>query len=312
MSLKNCDLVSRYLESFLDKASRSTFDLQRVSDHVSGCFSCLGRFNAFFRTMELPESAYLTETLDEMAKALYNLGKAIIRDRPPVNDDDVTENVVITEQGGGSVQENIEVGEEMIEDAEDYAGSSHVQGTDLEQVRELMSDAESSRKMRLDVALQIFSQVSTLETSHTSKAWNWVGVLHLQKEEFDQAEAAFRRALAAPDGAMEVRAKAHCNLGYVYKNRGDLDRAIKSSERAVVLAEEDGEDPYFGQFAAVYFRLLRSAENDEDAALAILRGFLDAGQDRRFHDDLHLEANAKIREVFSRSVLGRQFPQLLD
>ena len=313
MSSESCESVGRYLDAFLDRGAREGVDLDRISAHVSGCASCYERFSTFFRTMELPESSYLRETLDDLALALYNLGKAIIRDRPPVNPDDVTENVVITEEGRDGIDENLEAGVETIEDAEDYTGSSVVEGADLEEVRRLLESAEDARRMRIDLALEIFRRVPPLGSRYTSEAWNWIGVLHCQKEEFEEAERAFMQVLRAPDGATNVRALTHCNLSYVFKARGEVDRAILSARRSVILAEEDGKDPYFGRFAEVYFLVLRGRSEDLDAAEKVLSTLCATREGlERLRNDLHLASNEPVLEALRKSPLAARFPDLLS
>src|SRR5262245_57573801 len=121
-----CDVVLGYLDRFLSGGPKASPDLERISDHVGTCPSCCARMASFFRTIELPESSYLRETIDELALAIYNLAKAVIRDRPAASADETTENLRITQPGGGSAEENVQAGSEMIDDAEDYVGSSKV------------------------------------------------------------------------------------------------------------------------------------------------------------------------------------------
>ncbi len=120
MNRAGCDAVARYLDLFLKEGGRAAAELDRVSEHVGTCPVCYARLSNFFRTVELPESSYLRETIDELALALYNLAKAVIRDRPARSEAEATENLRITEPGGGSAEENVQAGVEMIEDAEDY------------------------------------------------------------------------------------------------------------------------------------------------------------------------------------------------
>ena len=309
MTTSDCNQVATYLDRFLDEGARSRTDLDQISEHVSACPHCYTRLSHFFRTMELPESSYLRETLDELALALYNLGKAIIRDRPDLEPEPTTENVYITEPVEGSEGDNVRAGVEMIEDAEDYAGSSRVGGMDLDDLRGLLEDAETSRGMKIDLALQVFDPITRMDCRYRSEALNFIGVLNYQKEDLDRAEAAFLEVLASRDGARNVRALTHCNLSYVFKHRGDLERAVRSAERAVTLAELDGKDPYFGRFAAMYHRLLRSSAEDLDAGRGHLEAILaEDGGAERLRRDLHLATNAPVLEAFLRSPLAERFP----
>ena len=311
MDTGSCGYVIRYLDAFLDREARSTFEVEAISSHVSSCPACYQRLSVFFRTVELPESAYLRETIDELALALYNLAKAVIRDLPPASQDDNTENVIITEEGGGSVHENLSAGVEMIEDAQDYAGSRSVAGMDLDALRDLLENTDTGRVLRIDLALDLFRRVTALPSRYEAEAWNWVGVLCTQKEDFDAAEEAFSRVLAAPDGARNTRSWAHCNLGYVHKHRGDLDRAIRSARRSVVLAEEDGKDPFFGRFAGLYFASLRQGEGDASTADGLIDDILRSpGGLERMRQALTLETNRPIDETLRGTGVYERFPGL--
>lgn len=313
MSAAGCDYVSRYLDRFLDGGTRSGVDLEQVSDHVGTCPRCYVRLSHFFRTIELPESSYLRETIDELALSIYNLAKSVIRDRPPAGPDDATDNLRITVPGGGTETENVQAGVEMIDDAEDYAGSHRVAGVDLEALRSRLEDASTSRGMRIDLALGLFGCLTGLQSRYLAKAWNWIGALHLQKKDFDAAEAAFLKVLAAEGGDREVRSFAHCNLAYVFKQKGDLDRAIRSAQRSVVFAGEDGGDPYFGRFAEIYFRLLRGQEGDAAAARALLAQIqASPGGRAQWVGDLRLPSNEPVLSAIRNSPLAMDFPELRD
>lgn len=311
MGSSSCDYLTRYLDRFLDQAARERVDLTRISQHALTCPECYQRLRRFLHQVDLPESSFLRETLDELALALYNLGKAIIRDLPPRGPDDVTESVAITEKGGGSVDENRRAGVEMIEDAEDYAGSSRVGEMDLEELRQLIEDAEDTSRMRVDLALAIFEEIARLPSRYLYEAWNWIGVLHLQRGSLDRAEAALNEVTQAREGATNVRCFAHCNLGYLHKQRGDLDAAVLSAQRSVVFAQEDGKDPYFGRVAGLYFRLLRGGESDVEQAEILLREILDTeGGATRLRHDLGLSTMRPIRDVLQASEPGAAHPEL--
>jgi tetratricopeptide (TPR) repeat protein len=307
----SCGDVGRFLAGFADRRSRPPEDLEALSDHVASCPGCYLRLSEFFRTAPLPESSYLRETLDELAGSIYNLAKAIIRDRPPAGAEDSAENVRITEEFPGGVVENARSGVEMIEDAEDYVGSTRVGSLDLEEVRAQLENAGTAPGMKIDLALALFQRITGLDSRYTQKAWNWIGVLHYQKEDWDRAEEAFQRALAVHGGAREVRAFAHCNLAYVHKHRGDLDLAVRSARRSIVLAEEDDRDPYFGEVAEMYFRLLRGAAGDLEEAGRLLERILSRPGGRpRLVADLRAGPNAAMRRALVASPLRPQVPEL--
>ena len=305
---EGCDYVSRYLERWLDEGERSQLDLDAVGAHATECPRCCTRLAHFFRSVDLPESSYLKETIDELAWSLLNLARAVMRDRP-VSDDSDKETAVlaITREGGGSAGENVEAGQEMIDDAEDYVGSATVGGMDLEEVRGLLEDAEQAHGLRVELALSLFQRVTELESRYEAEAWNWIGALEYRRERLDAAEAAFLKVLSLKEGLEEVRSFAHCTLAYIFKHRGDLDRAVKSARRSVVLAEEDGKDPYFGRFAELYLRLLRASEGDAVATREILTALRSSDWDR-FGSDITAVANAPVLAVYRQSGLAEEFP----
>jgi tetratricopeptide (TPR) repeat protein len=300
--------VSAYLERWLDEGERAKLDLNRVGDHAAQCARCYTRLSHFFRTVQLPESSYLRETIDELALSVLNLARAVIRDRPPDVSEEEAAVLAITEEGGGSADENVNSGNEMIDDAEDYAGSSLVGGTDLESIRRLLGDATQAAGLRVDLALELFSRVTELDSRYAAQAWNWIGALRYRQERLDESEAACLKVLSLQEGLREVRSFAHCTLAYIFKQRGDLKQAIKAARRSVVLAEEDGKDPYFGRFAEVYFRLLRDDPEDLAAARDALASIgKDKAGEQRFRDDLLARANAPVLEAFRRSPLSASF-----
>ena len=299
-----CDTVGRYLDAFLDAGSKAGMDLEQISAHAGECMQCRERLTRFFHTVELPESTYLRETIDELALAVLNLARALIRDEPGSSE---TENVRITEAGGGTAAENLSASDGLLGDAEDFTGSTRISGVDLEEVRsELMATADR-RERRLELAMALFRRITTLACRYHDKAWNWLGVLHYQREEFAAAEAAFLKVLSDPSGAQHARAFAHCNLAYVFKHKGDLDRAVRSAERSILLSEEDGRDPYFGRFAALYMRLLRGAPNDAAKAALHAEALQQEGGGRtRLLQDLGLPSNKPVLEVVRQSGLAAQ------
>ncbi|MSR75174.1 MAG: hypothetical protein EXS14_06880 [Planctomycetes bacterium] len=298
-----CDTVSSYLAAFLDLGPKDSMDLEAISLHAGECASCRERLTQFFHSVELPESTYLRETIDELALAVFNLARALIRDEPGTSE---TENVRITEEGGGSAAENLSASDGLLGDAEDYTGTSKVGGVDLEEVRSELAAAANRHERRVELAMALFRRITTLACRYHDKAWNWLGVLHYQREELDAAEAAFLKVLTDASGARDSRAFAHCNLAYVFKHRGDLDRAVRSAERSIVLSEEDGRDPYFGRFAALYMRLLRFAPGDETKAAAHADAILvSSGGRTRLLQDLGLPSNAPVLETVRKSSLAK-------
>jgi hypothetical protein len=121
-----CGDVAAYLDAFLDHEARARFDTAALSGHAGACAACATRLAGFFRVLELPESAYLRETLDELAIAMHGLALAVIRERqdPEAN----TDNLVPVAAPEGAADELARQGTEMADDAEDWAGSSRVAG----------------------------------------------------------------------------------------------------------------------------------------------------------------------------------------
>jgi len=295
------------MERWLDEGHGAGVDLRQMGSHATTCAACYQRLSAFFRTVELPESSYLKETIDELAYSLLNLARAIIRDLPPDTEEPETAIITITRDGGGSAEDNVESGHEMIDDAEDYTGTAQVGDLDLARLRGLLADAKGGELLRGELALDLFMCVTRMESRYEAEAWNWIGALHYGRERLDEAEAAFLKVLSLSEGITEVRSFAHCTLAYIFKHRGDLDRAVRAARSSVVLAEEDGKDPYFGQFAELYVRLLRDAEGDEGACRDLLRGLKGSNWDR-FCEDIKAPANAPVLEAYSGAPVSEEFP----
>ncbi len=305
-----CEYVSQYLGSFLDTAARQSFDLERVSQHIQGCRPCYDALGGYFRAIDLPESAYLRETIDEMCLAMYRLAQTVLKERHDPEDN--TDNVVPVEgEVEGSARDHAQYGREMIEDAEDFVGSSEIQaGCDLEDVRRVLDDVPGSQDRKVDLAIGICTEITRFNTRHLATAYNMIGVLRLWRNQLDAAEADFMRVLSLPDGddsARSARAFAHCNLGYVRQLKGDVEKAIQSAKRSVGLCEELGVDPFHGLFALMYFHLLQKTDTGHAKAKGVIARILglDDGK-RRLESTLALENNGPIRDAFRASGLSAE------
>lgn len=67
--------------------------------------------------------------------------------------------------------------------------------------------------------------------SDYSEAWNALGALHARNGRLDEAEAAFRKALANP--FYTTPHYAHYNLGQLYEKRGDFNAALAQYDNAL-------------------------------------------------------------------------------
>lgn len=299
-----CGVVAGYLDRFLTSGKLERDDLNAIALHAGGCSSCYQRMSDFFRLAPLPDSSFLRETLDELAGSLLNLARAVIRDRPPQGGEDEASGVRITDPGGGSAEDNLELGAEMIEEAEDYSGSSLVGTHDLRELKRLLADAEQARGLRIDLALQIFSWVTRLDCRYHAQAWNWIGALLYKKGSFGDSKRAFLQALGQPEGQQDVRSFANCTLAYIYKHEGDLDRAVAAAHRSQTLAAEDGKDRFFGLLAEIYTRLLRGGPGDGEAARERLSEILALPSGReRLREALQASYNEPILRAFEQSGL---------
>jgi tetratricopeptide (TPR) repeat protein len=307
-----CDYVKRYLECFLDEAGRATFDVEKVSEHVRLCSPCYDQLSQFFRAIELPPSAYLKETIDELCLAMYRLAGAVLRERRDPEDN--TENVVPVSGAGGSAHEHVEHGQEMIADVEDFTGSDEVSGRNLGTVRKLLDQAESSEDRKVDLASVLCEEIARFQTRHRASALNLLGVLRLWRNRVQEAETAFMQALSEPDfdeDSRIARASALCNLGYAQQLTGDLERASKSERRSLALCEELGIDPFHALFGLFYFALLRKDAGLADAreALTLLLKLSAGGA--RLTEMLALENNRPILDAFRASPLFAEHPELI-
>jgi hypothetical protein len=306
-----CDSVRRWLDGFLASEARDAAALEATAAHVRECASCYDRMTHFFRTIELPPSTYLRETIDELCLAVHQLAIGVIRERtdPEVNTDNM-----VSVYTRGSAKKAAADGRAMTDDAEDYVGQEKVGDVAFEAVRDLIARAEMSREKKLDLARLLCEQILRFDTRHVGRAANLLGVIHLWQERRDDAERAFLRTLAAPSKSGDDRvfkAFAHCNLGYVSALKGDLKSATLSARRSVAISEEMGEDAFFGLFALVYFQVLQgpAAEAGARDTLAKLLALKDGA--RRTSDALRLENNREVAATFRASFVGRERPDLV-
>lgn len=308
-----CSDVRAYLDVFLDKGKRASFDVDAISAHASSCPECGQRLAAFFHVLELPESAFLRETLDELAIAMHGLALAVIRERhePDAN----TDNLVPVDAPVGAAGDLARQGNEMVDDAEDWVGSTEVAGHDMGQFRDVLDSATATRERKLDVAARICESVSRLATRHLPRSLNLLGAVRLWKSDLDGAEEAFLRSLACRDPDEDGRRAqmfAHVNLGYVHRQRGQFDKAVAAARRAAILSEELGEDPLFGWFAQFCFEIERPDGTGLKAAEGVFRKLMALPDGyRRVCQALALENNRPVVESLKSTGFAAAHPDLI-
>jgi tetratricopeptide (TPR) repeat protein len=307
-----CDDVARYLDRFAKATARAAPSLEAVAEHVRSCGGCYERMSRFFRTMELPPATFLKETLDELCGAMYQLAVGVLRER--VDPEVSTENVVSV-YTKGSAKDAAADGRDMLNDAEDFAGEPTVGDVALDDVRGLLDRAEMSKEKKLDMARLLCEQIVRFDSRHTAVACNLLGVIHHWQGRHDEAERAYLRTLAAPvreTSDRSFKAFAHCNLAYVSGERGDFKAAAASARRSIAVAQEIDENPFFGEFALVYF-LVKIGPSGETEARETLRALL-ARPDgaKRFVDALRMENNRGVAATLRESFVGREHPELVS
>ncbi|HYC76960.1 MAG TPA: tetratricopeptide repeat protein [Planctomycetota bacterium] len=307
----NCGLVDRYLDRFLNKEGRDAASLEAVSAHVGACPACYERMARFFRTIDLPESTFLRETIDELCAAMYELAQGVLRER---KDPDVNTDNMVSTFSKESVSRAADDSRGMLDDAEDFVGEAGVGDVRFEDVRSLIERAETSREKKLDLARVLCEGVLRFETRHLAAASNLLGVIHLWQNRPDDAEQSFLRTLAAPARDQDDRvfkAFAHCNLAYLSHQKGDLQGAVRSARRSVAVSEEIGEAPYFGLFAMLYFNVLRRDEGEAAAREALAKMLTLPDGAKWLGDALRLENNRTIADALRASFVGAEHAALL-
>lgn len=306
----DCGAVTRYLDRFLNRESLEADLHESVAAHVRACAGCYDRLAHFFRTIELPPSTYLRETIDELCGAIYQLAVGVIRERV---DPEVDTANIVSVFTRGSAREAAADGRGMIDDAEDFVGEARVGDVAFSSVRDLLARAEMPREKKLDLARLLCEQILRFETRHAATAANLLGVIHLFQGRRDDAERAFLRTLATPAKAPEDRvfkAFAHCNLGYLSQLKGDLKAAVLSARRSVAVSEEIGEDPFFGLFALLYFHVLEGASSESAARETLGRLLKAKDGGRRTAEALRAPNNREVRAALRASFVGREHPEL--
>ncbi len=72
--------IDEHLERF--KGGQGALDADAISEYIKSNPDCHDRVAEFFRLIDVPESEYLQETLDELTENIYNLCKALVKEGP--------------------------------------------------------------------------------------------------------------------------------------------------------------------------------------------------------------------------------------
>ncbi|MEZ6195268.1 MAG: tetratricopeptide repeat protein [Planctomycetota bacterium] len=307
-----CDRVVAYLESV--EGGTEVFDHEKVSAMIGGCPSCVARVADYFKVLEVPESGYLDETLDDLTLALYNLVKALMkRDEarePAAGDAERRHGNVLFVDEPGDADEHAQDGDEMIDDVQDYVGRDEVRGASMEGIRRLIEESQA----RFEAAEVLLRKAAELDGRFSLDCLNLLGILHLERGENAEAEATFREIIRRGGGDLEARkVQVHAmnNLSFLCVARTDVDEAINWARRSRALAEETGIDPFASRFGLMYFYLRRNQAGDLERAIEEVKGLVEAPKSLdALRRCLLLATNAEIRNLVETSGLTERFPAL--
>jgi tetratricopeptide (TPR) repeat protein len=304
-----CDEIVAYLDGVRD--GERDFDHEHVSAMLAHCPSCVSRVAEYFQVLDVAESGYLNETIDDLTKALYDLVKALMKSEANRQRDlDEHENVLFVD-APGDAEEIAQEGDEMIDDVQDYVGSDQVRGESMESLRLLIDES----KERFDATVVLLQRAVDLDGHFSLDCRNLLGILHLKHGDAVAAEACFREVIRR--GGQDLRARtvqvhAMNNLSFICGDRGELDEAIQLARKSRVLADETGIDPFGSYFGLMYFHLRRDAAGDLDHAAEAVEVLV--AQDET-HDNLKrclgLASNAAIRDLIRDRGLADRYPSLI-
>ena len=302
----DCRFVEEYLDRFA--AAKRELDHDAISDHVKLCSSCYERMAQFFRMLEVPESEYLAETIDDLTLSIYNLAKSIMRQPTSEQEDEAShENVLFVTQPEAP-SHYVEEGAEIASEVQDYTGQDDVRGESMEHVREIMERP----RHEVDFLLHLLDRGIALGGCYSNDCRNLKGILLLSEGEKEAAEKELRAVIAAPNADLYLRSvQVHAmnNLSWICSDRGDVNEAIKWATRSRVLAEECDLDQFSSRFALMFFYLQRNADGDGRAASAEVEAILASDTGRKeFMRCMTLAANAEIKQLFLARGLDERFP----
>ncbi len=254
----------------------------------------------FFRLMEVPETEYLDETLNDLTHAVYNFVKSLMAQAPA--DEESAErhdNVRFVQQPGDSAEYVLE-GKEMIDDVQNFAGSDQVRGASMEGIRDLIERSQEE----FEFAISLLEKSANLGGEFSLDCLNLKGILYLERSGFDEAELAFNAVITAKRGDLytrKVQAHAMGNLAYTCIAMKRLDEAIVWATRSKALAEETSLDHFGARFGLAYGYLLRDFDGDLELARQEFEALSATPESRKvLAASLKLESNQEIRELFVR------------
>ena len=302
----HCQFVESYLGRF--ESGTSDFEHDSVSDHVKLCSTCYDRMSSFFRVLEVPETGYLQETLDDLTLSIYNLAKALMRQEPPEDSPSKTnhDNVIFVTQPEDA-QQYVAQGVEITEDVQDFTGKDEFRGESMDRVRNLI---ENSRR-EIDLILSLLDRGIELAGRYSWDCHNLKGILLVSDDRLDDAAREFRAVIAAPkvDAYLRsVQVHAMNNLSFLCSQQGQSDDAIRWAQKSCAFAEEVDMDTFSSRFGLMFFHLRRQHEGDIDRAAEQIGIILqDANSRSAFERCLGLESNAEVRRMLAETGLDKRF-----
>jgi tetratricopeptide (TPR) repeat protein len=124
---------------------------------------------------------------------------------------------------------------------------------------EAIPEVESELKTEVEAGQE--SEISAENISDTPEAWFEQGKAYYQAGQWQQAAAAFQKAIELDPGYQA----AYANLGAAYHRQDKLNLAVSQYEKALELNPDDGEVVY--NLAAVYIQQATQGGTQSDAAL---------------------------------------------
>lgn len=308
MDRTDCSTVAAYLDGFGRKAP-PTDALDGISEHLKTCRSCFQRVADFFRLLKAPTSDYVKETIDDLALAIYNLVKSLVKSTPSDSGEESHENVRFTSEPGDA-SEYIRDGAEAIDDVEDFLGTADVAGENMESLRAMIE--QSHRRL----AMKLLQKGVDLGGPYALDCRNLQGIIYLNANSLDEAEKAFANVIAAPPTDAYVRRvqmHAMINLAYVHHCRNGFDDAVKWADRSRALAEEIGLDAFTSRFGLAFFLMERNAPRDIDrAAQEIAKLIATEVGIKEFRRYIEMPSNKIIKDLFHSRGLAEKFAATLS
>ncbi len=295
--------IDDHLERF--KSGQSPLDAGAISDYIRANPSCHDRVAEFFRLIDVPESEYLQETLDELTENIYNLCKALVIEGPEEKKKD-HETIRFMEEPQ-EADHYIHEGEEIVTDVQDYAGHDQVRGESMDNLRDTMKRSKSE----FDLVLNLLQKGIDLNGRWSADCRNLKGILYLSEDRNEEAESCFREVIALRGVDLYLRTvQVHAmnNLSYICRMAGKLDEAITWATRSRVLAQETEMDTFSSRFSLMFFHLLRGREGDRDKAVQEIEAMVaNPEHHREFLRCLALPSNREILDLLCSHGLNDQF-----